>query len=187
MAQANTSNPLRLAVGFALALCTQFGLAQSAQAMGQIGYFEDECPEGWEPYQGLTGRVVVGAGNYIREDDEKEAKIYRSGATGGEMRHTLTVQEMPQHHHTTGITGLYNSYGGGQFARGTDWGGGEHKIYHNANTSSAGGDQSHNNMPPYLVLAACRKVTDDVEPLRREMREQRERLEALENAARQGD
>lgn len=84
---------------------------------------------------------------------------YTAGDTGGESTHTLTEQEIPAHRHKVG------SAGGGD---GTDEGGYLARYStssdlpyslrsNNANptywsTSSVGGGQPHNNMPPYLVV-----------------------------------
>lgn len=75
---------------------------------------------------------------------------YAAGSTGGEATHTLTINEMPKHRHS------YNDYwntaaGGSSVTRhavafediGAKNGGG---------TNSTGGDQAHNNMPPYLAV-----------------------------------
>lgn len=92
----------------------------------------------------LTTRVPVGSGN-----------DYVLGATGGEEKHTLTVDEMPSHKHD-GITwGSYDKVSGNA---GTD----AHLMkleWHAGNAAStgydttyAGGSQSHNNMQPYTVV-----------------------------------
>jgi microcystin-dependent protein len=74
--------------------------------------------------------------------------------TGGEYEHQLSVEEMPSHNHSpvdgigfltgnanSGVRG-YQSTDGGYYAN----------IARNAVTSNSGGNQPHNNMPPYYAL-----------------------------------
>ncbi|MEM7495207.1 MAG: hypothetical protein AAF471_03540, partial [Myxococcota bacterium] len=155
MKQTKTNTVARLALG--IALFTQFGLVQSAQATkGQIGYFKQSCPSGWEYYDRLAGRVIVGAG---RHDGQK----YDSGNAGGERRHKLTEREMPSHYHSNGTMGIHRNYGGGAEGNKASWPLGPYKTYRNADTSPVGGNQPHNNMQPYLVLTPCIKMVDDDE------------------------
>lgn len=67
------------------------------------------------------------------------------GSTGGEKTHKLTVDEMPEHKHTYTlaheITGVSNGLAYGEVVSGT---------FDTGYISSAGGNQPHNNMPPYL-------------------------------------
>ena len=79
----------------------------------------------------LRDRFVVGAGTSYNNND-----------TGGEATHVLTIEEMPAHSH-----GIY-------IGQGTRPG-----TYHSdssynqqINTTSVGGGQPHNNLPPYIGL-----------------------------------
>ena len=76
---------------------------------------------------------------------------YPAGSQGGEASHTLTVSEMPNHTHS--IIGYS--------ASGNDYSGSDADLSFNYNntmvgwsgrTASAGGNQAHNNMPPYISV-----------------------------------
>lgn len=86
---------------------------------------------------------------------------YTAGSTGGEATHTLSVDEMPSHRHSsdTYMDGYANSgiSGQDQFCTWVNYG-----IHYNnepkfgesgpIRTSWVGGSQPHNNMPPYLTV-----------------------------------
>lgn len=69
---------------------------------------------------------------------------YAAGSTGGEATHTLTVNEMPSHSHTyskwNNLNQLIQAGGGYGINEGS------------YTTSSTGGSQPHNNMPPYRAV-----------------------------------
>lgn len=73
---------------------------------------------------------------------------YSAGSTGGEAKHTLTVNEMPAHTHGLSFGIGYNDIGG---LDPTNGGSG-------MSTLSSGGGAAHNNMPPYLAVYAWRRT-----------------------------
>lgn len=91
-----------------------------------------------------SGRVPVGVDTSQSEFNEVEK-------TGGEKTHQLTVAEMPSHHHWSSddAVGLFQGWGdksadgwvnAAREGTGGNWG-----------TGYAGGDQSHNNLQPYIT------------------------------------
>lgn len=99
------------------------------------------------------GRTIVGEGvvqansdNWCGTTNTGDWTAY-AGFTGGEVFHTLTVSEMPKHHHDVYIKA-------NQVAALGDvvW----VEQYDANNTTvrctETGGNQPHNNMPPYLVV-----------------------------------
>lgn len=74
--------------------------------------------------------------------------------TGGEIEHTLTTSEMPQHDHQP-----LPQEGGRRFLTRSNNGGlnmatvgGAFNLYAVSTTDTTGGGQPHNNMPPYVVV-----------------------------------
>ena len=79
---------------------------------------------------------------------------YANGTTGGEATHKLTVEEMPSHKHT-----IWTAQGG-SWARETVCCG--NTAVRNAgdydSITYAGGNQPHNNMPPYLAVYVWKRT-----------------------------
>ena len=77
---------------------------------------------------------------------------YANGSIGGEETHQLTIEEMPSHTHTYRIAtdGLVSGGGLGSYIK---------YSYDYPSTGSAGGDQPHNNMPPYLALYVWERIS----------------------------
>lgn len=84
---------------------------------------------------------------------------YELGVTGGEAEHVLTVDEMPSHNHTIQHNNDdYNSSsGGGAYGFSTD--GTTAWIYTSTVILNTGGNQPHNNMPPYLVTNIWKRIS----------------------------
>lgn len=100
----------------------------------------------WTPFG--QGRVTVGAGSTT--DMRGELKAFNAGETGGEFNHILTSSEMPAHNHTNGITG--KSGGLGYDIVGDAGAGTGTSNYKYTTTGTTGGNQSHNNIQPYIVV-----------------------------------
>lgn len=89
----------------------------------------------------LRGRVVVGSGSDGTLTDRAV------GDVGGEETHQLTTDEMPAHQHSIPSIADLNAVNTGDlnttllFVPGAT-----------LDTTSSGGDQAHNNMPPYFAL-----------------------------------
>lgn len=109
-------------------------------------------PDGWALCDGRThsghatpdmrSRFVAGAG-----------RDYPLGATGGEAFHQLTIAEMPSHHHDYDYYVDDKGYWG--LAEKSD---GYWKNTTSARTDLAGGDQAHENRPPYYALCYIMRV-----------------------------
>ena len=88
---------------------------------------------------------------------------YAAGSTGGEAKHTLSVEEMPSHNHT--ITLLESGDGGigvdGRTVQRGYYGNGANLaqlIPQNFAISNNGGNMPHNNMPPYLAVHMWQRI-----------------------------
>lgn len=126
--------------------CIQPGTGVAGVPTGAVLAFNlASCPSGWSALASAEGRVILGAGSLGGD-------AYGLGDTGGAARHTLTVDEMPRHNHQAIRLRVHSADNGVDneccFARGattTD------------PTSFTGGDQPHENRPPYLALLYCQK------------------------------
>lgn len=108
----------------------------------------EPIPEGWRECIDLRGRFPLG----WNPDDEDFSEL---GKVSGEKSHTLTIEEMPEHHHKQGSESLRNFFGGGMMHndfRKTYPQGNADYSWSQQNTSTTGGNQPHNNMPPYRII-----------------------------------
>jgi microcystin-dependent protein len=90
----------------------------------------------------LRGRFVLGSGQGAGLTNRTLS------SKGGEETHTLTVDEMPEHSHSyqkTKDAGNRRPHGNSYDLH--------NQIFENTTSTSTGGSEAHNNMPPYYVLA----------------------------------
>ena len=123
----------------------------------------------WERY--ASGRVLMGAGSYV---ENGVTYTYTNGATGGEVKHQLSVDEMPSHRHSASCSTngnhnhtFYLAVDGnpdngkkgantGHASTGTTSYAGNHS--HIITISSTGGNGSHENRMPYQVVNFWRRT-----------------------------
>lgn len=100
----------------------------------------DNIPTGWKLCEELKDKFILGAGG-----------DFEVGATGGARKHKLTVQEMPSHAHKTigKVLTSDDSKSLGVF-HSSDAGKSDFAVF---DSEKVGGNQEHENMPPYYALA----------------------------------
>ena len=106
------------------------------------------------------GRFLIGAGaNAANTTDywgsyAAGAENFPAGEMGGEVTHTLTVDEMPSHTHAERLewsnTKAWGLTGTGEGANAV--------VDQGTTTEATGGGKPHNNLPPYLVVFMWKRV-----------------------------
>ncbi len=113
----------------------------------------NQVPGGWALCDGGNGtpnlkdRFIVGAG-----------ASYGVGATGGEALHALTVNEMPSHNHNNGVFNKLLKSDGQYTMKDWDSTNNEPNLLAWGDITPAGGNQAHENRPPYYALAYIMKL-----------------------------
>jgi microcystin-dependent protein len=124
-------------------------------------------PAGWALCDGangtpnLKGRFITGYDPTSSQTPTnvttgKQTNYGKVGNTGGEAVHTLTTSEMPSHTHLFSRETRNEAANSGNNSGGTrGWGtyAWSNDVPNSFGTSSTGGDSSHENRPPYYVLA----------------------------------
>lgn len=107
------------------------------------------------------GRFLLGAGSNAANSTDywgaypagKES--FPAGEMGGEVEHTLTVDEMPSHTHAERLewsnTKAWGLTGTGEGANAV--------VDQGTATEATGGGKPHNNLPPYLVVYMWKRVS----------------------------
>lgn len=80
---------------------------------------------------------------------------YSAGSTGGEATHKLTIDEMPKHRHEMIMRNTGTNYYENPYPPYTAVG---DTTNSSAGMLYAGGDQPHNNMPPYLAVYVWKRT-----------------------------
>lgn len=107
------------------------------------------------------GRFLIGAGANVANTTDywgsyaAGAENFPAGEMGGEVTHTLTVDEMPSHAHAERLewsnTKAWGLTGTGQGANAV--------VDQGTATEATGGGKPHNNLPPYLVVFMWKRVS----------------------------
>jgi microcystin-dependent protein len=116
-----------------------------------------QIPPGWALCDGQHGtpdlrrRFIVGAASGTGQ--------YPVGEKGGADTVTLTVAQMPTHNHNSGAWNLLLKADGTNTSKNTDnTRASEPNFVSPAGISFAGGNQAHENRPPYYALAYIMKL-----------------------------
>ena len=81
---------------------------------------------------------------------------FTAESSGGEYKHKLTVTEMPSHGHKLYARGGQTAQTSSPFVDNKPITQGSNSY--GFNVSSTGGDQSHNNIQPYIVIYFWRRT-----------------------------
>ena len=110
----------------------------------------------WEAYG--SGRTIIGAGTGT--DSNNLSQTFKEGSTGGEYKHTLTVNEMPSHTHTSKKLILWtdNSKAVNETAVANGVPNRSGWLPLNQVLNNTGGSQSHNNIQPYITVYMYKRI-----------------------------
>lgn len=108
-----------------------------------------------------TSPATLFGGTWQRIEDTfllAAGSTYAAGATGGEAAHTLTVDQMPSHYHGIGFATTAGEALGFGLTQTPAF---QNRVIVSGNSSNTwgnGGNQAHNNMPPYLAVYMWKRV-----------------------------
>lgn len=97
----------------------------------------------WEAF--ATGQTLIGV-------DSAQNEFNEVLKTGGEKTHKLTINEMPEHGFTISTTNSSSTYTDGYIMTGG------YVKTHDINLGGVGGNQPHNNLPPYITVYFWKKT-----------------------------
>ena len=115
-----------------------------------------EIPAGWREYVNLRGKMPIGLDpDYVKSpEDSQDYRLNALNQSGGERSHKLTIDEMPRHKHDTvnDASGSDNDSNSNGTAFTMDFWDVTPNRRNLMKIEPTGGDQPHNNMPPYRVV-----------------------------------
>lgn len=105
----------------------------------------------WEQF--AQGRTLVGEGT---GNDGTDTQTFEINSTGGEYKHKLTVDEMPNHTHKLQFRGGQGTQPNDPYADDKPMLQGSNDY--GKNVDNTGGDGSHNNVQPYVTVYFWKRV-----------------------------
>lgn len=118
-------------------------------------------------YLGFTWERIA-SGKMLVGIDSADTDFNTIGKTGGEKEHTLTINEMPAHSHklqgnTNVVFDESSTYPYLLASAKRGYAIGDNVVFGDGytinDTTKTGGGQSHNNMPPYQVVALWQRIS----------------------------
>jgi hypothetical protein len=103
----------------------------------------ESLPDGWFIADGTNGTDDLRS-QFIVGFDSRDVDYNSVGKTGGEKKHKLTIDEMPIHSHKVTVETMNGT--------GANADGDENSGTETIDTQNSGGDQPHENRPPYYVM-----------------------------------
>lgn len=104
----------------------------------------------WEEFG--AGKTLLGAGSETDDQPIPESLTFAAGDTGGEYNHTVTIPELPSHSHAYNESYRLSSKED-RFSGSSSLG-----VRPNEQTGLTGGDQSHNNLQPYVAVYTWKRT-----------------------------
>lgn len=104
----------------------------------------------WELFG--RGRMTICSGT-IKENDTNFS--FQVGQTGGEVKHFLVVDELPEHDHDMNESSHHDWIGN---RNGVSRGDIPNTTQTGRRTGKTGGNQGHNNLSPYIVVQRWKRI-----------------------------
>lgn len=116
-----------------------------------LAFDQRGCPDGWGKFDEADGHFLLAS-----------SSKYPYGSKGGKPTVTLTTEQMPEHSHIfTGISVERGGWGGSVITDKIAVGDNGHQPSWEptGSISAEGRGLPHNNMPPYIALTYCKKLS----------------------------
>ncbi|MEL6234399.1 MAG: hypothetical protein AAFR46_08310 [Pseudomonadota bacterium] len=116
------------------------------------------CPAGWANFDAGAGRFIIGVGGTYQLPYVAGVPRYQ---IGGEETVALTELNMPAHNHVTFIQDNTNETGKRTDQTYPSIAGRNVDVRNATFSSNTGQGLPHNNMPPYIALYFCKKLSTE--------------------------